>query len=190
MPSTAYDLRYVQAGVEQIENYLLSNDIYRPVGVNAPFGETPYPQLTLGVLLLASQRLRATAILPSQQAEATRLEMALQASRSHWRSAWGKKAAAEFHARLNLWSDFLQDYHKEPAAHYDRYPYEVGRRVVLELLLPETIDLPEAERQLLAALDQALHAIFHPGSFVWEPGLRASFPQETYWYLYGEIPKE
>ena len=53
MPSPEYDLRYLKAGIEQLESYLLSSDVYWSIGTRAPAGETPYPQLTIGGLLLA-----------------------------------------------------------------------------------------------------------------------------------------
>jgi hypothetical protein len=190
MPSFEYDLRYLQAGADQLEDYLLAPDLYWPVGVGAPKGEPPYPQLTLGGLLLARQRLVATAQTPAKQSDLFHLEGQLEALRNRWRTAWGKKARQDFHARLNLWRDFLEEYREKPSAHYDRYAYEVGRRAQLHLLAPETVDLPPAETDTLNGLDKLLRAIFRPGAFVWEMRLTSSFPPTTYWYLYGSLGAE
>ena len=190
MPSYEYDLRYLQAGIDQLEAYLLAEELYWPVGVSAPKGQPPYPQLTPGGLLLARQRLKATTETPAKQAELGRLEGQLDALRGQWRTAWGKKARQDFHARLKLWRDFLEEYREKPSAHYDRYAYEVGRRAQLHLLAPEAIDLPTAETQTLATLDKLLRAVFNPGAFVWEERLASSFPSTPFWYLYGRLGEE
>lgn len=190
MPSFEYDLRYLQAGADQLEAYLLAPDLYWSIGVGAPKGEPPYPQLTLGGLLLARQRLGATAQTPAQQSDLIRLERQLETLSHRWRTAWGKKARQDFHARLKLWRDFIEEYREKPAAHYDRYAYEVGRRAQLHLLAPEAIDLPPAELNALAGLDKLLRAVFIPGGFVWEASLASSFPPDTYWFLYGSLRPE
>jgi hypothetical protein len=190
MPTFAYDLRYLQAGVDQLEAYLLASELYWPIGVNPPRGQPPYPQLTPGGLLLARQRLGAIAETPAQQAELTRLEQRLEALQAHWRMAWGKKASHDFHARLKLWRNFLEEYREKPSAHYDRYAYEVTRRVQLHLLAPEAIDLPLAETQALEGLDQLLRAVFNSGAFVWDEHLAAGFPPAIFWYLYGRLRAE
>lgn len=189
MPSFEYDARFVQAGLDQMESYLLSNDIYRPVGVSAPHGEAPYPQLTLGAVLLSLLRAQATADSSSQNAQLTRLQNELKAWRSKWRAAWERKAEVEFRSRLNLWRDFLEDYRQHPDANYDRYAYEVTRRVMLELLFTEIDELPVPDSQMFSGLDGILRALFLNGNFIWEPVLKTVFPQEKYWYLYGELPQ-
>jgi hypothetical protein len=190
MPSAEYDLRYMQAGIELLEKYLMSGDIYWPIGIGAPNREPAYPQFTLGWLLLARRRAQYTARTPAQQAEFERLKGQLEGTRTRWRAAWGRKARAEFHARLTLWSNFLEEYRKEPAANYDRYPYEVGRRVLLQLLEDEADELPEAEIEMLAGLDLILRAVYSPGAFIWEAELSPGFPDGIFWYLYGSILKD
>ena len=190
MPSYEYDFRYMQAGLDQLEAYLLANELYWPIGVNPPKREPPYTQLTPGGLLLARQRLRASAETLAQQADLARIEQRLEALQAQWRTAWGNKARQDFHARLKLWRDFLEEYREKPSAHYDRYVYEVTRRAQLHLLAFEVIDLPDAETQTLAGLDKLLRAVFNPGAFIWEERLAGSFPPTTFWYLYGSLREE
>ena len=190
MPSFEYDLRYLQAGIDQLEAYLLAKDLYWPVGISAASKETPYPQLTIGGLLLSLKRLQANARSPEQQASLAKVEQQLDTVRTRWRVAWENKAAQDFHARLNLWRDFLEDYSDRPSAHYDRYSYEVGRRVQLALLQDSAGKLPAAEIELLKGLDALLRSVFVPGKFIWDESLASSFPQTDFWYLYGAIKKE
>jgi hypothetical protein len=187
MPTAEYDLRYLKAGVEQLEEYLLSNEIYRPIGIYAPFGEPPYPQMTLGGLLLARLRAQATIQTASQSSELARLSLELESTRTKWRVAWEKKAVAEFRARLNLWRDFLEEYGEDPEANYDRYGYEVGRRVMLQLLSGEVAEVPEVEQEAVSGLDLVLKADFVPGEFIWEAVIEPSFPKKPFWYLHGDL---
>jgi hypothetical protein len=187
MPTAEYDLRFLEAAASQLENYLLSHDLYWPIGVAAPAGTPPYPRMTLGAMHLALLRARARATTPQQQAALEKLSEQIDATRSHWRVAWGKKAAAEFHSRLNLWRDFLEEYRANPDGNADRYRYEVNRRAQLQLLQAEAENIPPAESELFRGLDQLLRSVFTPDGFIWEPELEASFPEGTYWYLYGNL---
>jgi hypothetical protein len=189
MPTPEYDLRYLKAGIEQLESYLFSSDVYWSIGTRAPAGETPYPQLTIGGLLLARLRAQSSIKTSSQQVELEELSGRLNDLRTRWRVAWEGKASKEFPARLNLWKNFLEEYRANPEAQYDRYEYEVTRRVMLHLLDAETENIPKAQRDLLTSLDLLLHTIFVSSKFIWDVSLAASFPQEQYWYLYGRIPK-
>lgn len=189
MPSYSYDTRFLQASLDQLESYLLSDDIYRPVGTTAPHGEAPYPQMTLGAIMVSLRRARQTALTLSQRADIARIENEIETMRNRWRSAWGRKAQAEYRARLNLWRDFLEDYRNHPDANYDRFAYEVTRRVMLDLLSPEANELPQADSQMLSGLDAILQAFFRPGNFVWDEPLEPAFPQKIFWYLYGNLPK-
>jgi hypothetical protein len=189
MPSIEYDLKYIQAGLVDLEGYLLSKELYWPVGATAPAGETHYPRLTLGNLLLARARLSGRELSPEQSSEFERLDQLLQETRQNWKVAWEQKAAKEFSARLRLWRDFINDYRKQPKSNLDRYAYEVNRRVTLQLLTPETAEVPDEETELLNGLDELLRAVFIPGEFVWDGDLKVSFPKNIFWYLYG-MPKE
>ena len=187
MPSAAYDLQYLEAGLAVIEQYLLSPEVYWPIGINAPRGEMAYPQLTLGGMLLAVQRLHASARQPSQQSSLRNASIELDAARQRWPVAWGRKASTEFPLRLNLWRDFLEDYRRKPSTNADRYAYEVSRRVQLQLLQPEADMLQGSYTTLLTSLDRLLKVSLIQGNFIWDPILSPVFPVGTYWYLYGRL---
>jgi hypothetical protein len=189
MPSAEYDLRYLQAGVPVLEDYILSSDLYWPAGVSALFGEPPYPQLTLGGLMLATTRTQAHTLTATQSPQLDSLTAQIATIRSRWRTAWGKKARAEFHWRLNLWRDFLAEYRESPGENFDRYAYEVTRRVQLHLLRLDAEGIPSEEITLLDSLDRLLNAVFQPGEFIWEPELSSGFPTQAFWYLYGKVKK-
>lgn len=188
MPSAEYDLRYVEAGLAAGKDYLLSQDLFGPLDAQPPAGELYYPRLTLGNLLLAMQRLRATC---GSDRELERLRAVLAKKdeiRAQWRVAWERKAAWEFKARLNQWRNFIEEYRQEPEAHADRYGVESRLRVILHLI---EIDLgkveDQAQAELLHSLDLILSKRLTPAGFLWGPELQPAFPLETYWYLYGHL---
>ena len=194
MSKVEYDLRYLKAGVEELEQYLLSSQLYWPVHVVTPTGETPYPRLTPGELLLAREKLITRSLPPGyndemtspMQAKIDRLEGDFEVIRSKWRGNWGKKAAQDFSSRLALWRNFLGDYRKVPDDQAPFYAYEVRTRVILQLLEPEAVGIPAAELDMRTGLDTLLRAILVPGEFIWETALEAGFPKADYWYLYAQ----
>jgi hypothetical protein len=189
MYSAEYDLRFLQAGSKILEDYLLSNDLYWPLGVGAPVGEPPYPQFNLGNLELALTRVQGYRLTPAYQTRLDALMMQINLVRERWRTNWSRKAGAEFHARLNLWRDFLMGYRESPESNYDRYAYEVGRRVQLHLLEEEAESISSDDVRLLDSLDRLLKSAFQPGEFIWEADLSPGFPPQIYWYLYGGVKK-
>ena len=187
MTTFSYEIGYLRAGVSALESYLLSKELYWPLDANALPGERPYPQLTLGGMLLARTRAWAYPLSLSQQAELQYLDEQIEAVKTQWRVAWGKKASRSIQARLKLWRDYLDETIEKPGANADRYAYEVERRVMLHLLSPEVEDLPQAYRDMLTALDLRLRGAFQVGEFIWDPQITAGFPVEEYWYLFGTL---
>jgi hypothetical protein len=187
MPSSEYDLVYFRAGVQVLQEYLLSSEIYWAIGVSPPKGEQPYPQLTLGGLLLARARLMARTLPPDVQSELDSLDATLISIQNQWQVAFGKKAWREYRSRLGLWRDFIEEYRANPENHFDRYVYEVTRRVFLQLLQDYSVDLQNNQLELLRGLDKFLRVVLIDGEFIWEKELTNGFPRQVYWYLYGTL---
>lgn len=186
MISYEYEMRYLQAGVSALEEYLLSDEVYWQIGIRAGPGEPPYPNLDLGNLLLSRARAVALSQHVGQDSRSVELEGKVEANRTRWRVAWERKAARCFAARLNLWRDYLEDYRRDATDNLDRYAYEVRHRVMLHLLQAECGAIRPAEEHLLHALDLLLEAVFIPGTFIWQMELATGFPPEPYWYLWGK----
>ena len=187
IPTAKYDLMYLQSCLEILQDYLLSDDLYWTVRARPPAGDPSFSQMTISSLLLADARLNARSLSWGENAELSKLEEEMEQISSQWRVAWERKSNREFTSRLNLWGNFIDEYRKGPENHYDRYAYEVGRRVMLELLAPFITDASSAELELLRGLDGLLRTIFQPGDFIWAAELIRGFPRETYWYLYGRL---
>ena len=187
MPSANYDLRYLKAAVDLLREYLFSDVIYWQLNISASPGEPAYPSLTLGGLLLAQARTQARLLTPDQQIQFTQLEQKIDQLRTKWRSAWEKKSKNEYHARLNLWRDFMDDYRRNPEDNADRYSYEVTRRVMLQLLGNEIDEIQQPELLLLGGLDGILAGLLTTGEFIWDDELTSGFPRGEYPYLYGNL---
>jgi hypothetical protein len=183
--SADYEIRFLTACLEKLEAYLLSNDIYQALSIRATARHKPYPQFTLGWMLLFQIRAKARALSTAEHAQIDQISVEMDRIRTKWRAAWGRKASQEFSARLNLWRDFLMEFHKNPEGNIDRFEYEVSRRVLLELLQSDADNLISAEVEALQRLDDLLKAIFEADDFIWDQDLRTSFPRSSYWFLYG-----
>jgi len=176
MTTTEKDKAYLEAGIPELGDYLLSKELYWPISTHG----YDLPRLTIGGILLAQARLDAH----GERIES--LVAQLDGVRSRWRVAWETKAGREVGARMRLWSNFLADYRHNPYQHADAYPHEVGYRVMLHLLMAE-LPIPPAEQAALFQLDGTLRASLIPGDFTWDAGLEAGFPRDVYWYLYGKL---
>ena len=170
------DRAYLEAGIPDLENYLLSDELYWPISARG----YDLPRLTIGGILLVQARLEAR----SERIES--LVVRLDGIRSKWRVAWETKAGRGVQARMRLWGNYLSDYRQNHEGQADAYPHNVRYRVMLHLLLAELPTAPPEQKEL-SHLDSLLHVSLIPGDFIWETDLEAGFPREVYWYLYGKL---
>ncbi len=176
MTSAEKDRAYLEAGIPELEDYLLSDELFWPITARS----YDLPRLTIGGLLLSKTRLQAR----GERIEALLTD--LEAVRSKWLVAWETKAGREFQSRFGLWGNYLSDYRQNPEGHADAYPHEVRNRAILQLLQPELPkELPE--REALSPLDSLVRVNLLAGDFIWEPDIQSGFPREEYWFLYGTL---
>jgi len=171
MPNLDQDKRFLEAGISVLPDYLLSKELFYPLGGDLP-------RLTVGNLLLAQLRRRSAGDIEAAEAP-------IESVRGKWRYAWNQKASREIHSRLGLWRNFLNDYRAFPGGNADRFTAEVRNRVILGLLFKETDQT--SERSQLVRMDSRLREGLLPGNFVWENQVEAGFPKPEYWYLYGHL---
>ena len=183
MTSFTYDQQYLQSALDELETYLFSDQVFWPIGVEAPAGQPGYPKLTAANLLLAFTRLAHNANTPAQKATARQLSDRFNALTAHWQSHWQDKLQQEYTSRLRQWSSYLQELDEAPEKYAAYYPTEVRLRLLLDLLAVHSqVDLAK-----IKSLDNLLKQYFILGDFVWEPDSIEIFPQDEYWYLYGSI---
>src|SRR5271157_3136810 len=181
MPTLRDDQAYFQSGIQELEDYLLSKELFWPLS-----GGNDLPRLTIGELLLSRVRLQARATLPKAVADLNKMVAALGEVRSKWPAAWEQKAGLEVQTRIALWRNYLTDYQQAPDQQASVYPREVHGRVMLHLLKSE-FKHPPPEFEVLDVLDPLVKAAWLPGVFIWEMDLVQSFPAAEYWFLFGKL---
>lgn len=182
-----YELKYFSAGVDSLEEYLFSKELYWQLGVVPPRDAPPFPALTLGNILLSRTKALASLDRVEQRDLFELSDQKFQYIHIKWRSAWEKKAEQEIKARLSLWQTFLEEYSNAPSANSDRYPYEVRRRVMITLLADDIGFMASPDQEILAGLDKTLHTMFVPDEFIWESKFAPAFPKDKFPYLYGKL---
>jgi hypothetical protein len=155
---TQKDSQYLSAGVPELESYLLSKELYYPIGSNLP-------QLTLGGILLSLVRMGT---------QAAQFQAQVEAIHSKWRAAWDVKSSREIKARSELWVNYLAEYREDPKSGARLYSQNVRYRTMLSLL-----------GQIEDDSDTFVKSVFKEGKFVWEEECAPNFPHKTFWYLYG-----
>lgn len=185
--SLDHDLGYIQAALDELESYLLSNELFWSLKGFGTAGEPTYPQLTIGGLSLAFARAQTRASHLGAESQVIRFENKLEMLQSQWRLAWNEKATWEFHSRLRQWGTYLNEVKLDPSEYSSYYGYEVRWRVVLALLMPEAARVEPESLDLLTSLDDMLRSRFIPGDFIWDDDLSLGFLVDEYWYLWGNL---
>jgi hypothetical protein len=135
-------------------------------------------------MLIANQRVNDQLLSSTQHSRFLQVQHKIEKVRQKWRTAWQDKAREEFRFRLDLWRNFLDEFRQDPEGNLDRYPYEVNRRVMLEMLSREAEDIPAVQQELLSGLDLVLNGMMEPGEFIWDESLASGFPRTEFPYLY------
>lgn len=177
MHRNEYEKRYVKAGLEQLKPYLLSDELFWNLSLARPEGRPPYPQLTLGNLLLAAHVLRC---LDGQTGELKRMDE----ERREWASAWSAKAAREYAYRLKQWTRSADDFAGSQSISPSALATDIRNRALLELLGEE---LEADERAGLGgpeSVDRRLRSLTQSGEFLWDAELESCFSRERFWFLY------
>ena len=180
-PPPEAEVAWLSAALEELRAFLASPDAFRPLHLPSPdMGE----DLSLGRLLLAVDDLKARegSLTGARRADWDRCRARWEAERGARPAGIEAKARAELPHRLNVWTAYLQDLeqeHAETAA----YPIEVRHRVIIERLLKLT-EAGAAQARLSQA-DSTLRTIFQRGDFVWPAELRETYPEKSFWFLYG-----
>ena len=185
MHQVDYNLSLTEAMLENMEPYLLSEEVYWPVASNSKPGSPPYPRLTLGGFLLTQDELSVQkAVMDLGQTNKFKdLQHRYQGITGKWKSAIERKAAREMMSRRNLWHAYAEELEERGRIPYD-YAREVRNRVMFErltdLLQAEAVDNVENIRKV----DNRFRAVSTPSDFVWEEDLQTIYSKDRFWFLY------
>lgn len=188
--SLARDLNELERMAERLEELLLGDALYLPLGGGFLRGSSP-PQMTIGALLLRRRRLKRLRA-KLKRADGLRLENALAAHedlRREWTLHYERKLAREAGSRLKLMAGFFQDCQEDPSGCASAYPVEALRRTIVSEILIAMDEFAYDSGKVSASLrpvDQALRRILQADDFIWSPPLAAVYPRPDFWWLYGK----
>jgi hypothetical protein len=183
-PST--DLVVAAAMVDELEEYIIDDDLYRTVIVNTPQGQARV-QMTGGNLLTRLYRIDKQR---DQLSAAEVARFALISSRAEeiiysLKTRFNQRLEREMKARLDSLKWYLDEALVEPARGRANYPYEMRNRQHNEEIIKQLGDgMPSDLRAQQEAVDRRLGALRMGSEFVWDASLRDVFPAQPYWYLW------
>jgi hypothetical protein len=182
-----YELEYLHHALEELERYLLSDELFWPVLARPSEGGS-FLKLTVGNLLLSLKKLdtlqQSRKLSRPEEGDLRRIQAEIEATQRRWPVAWEEKAGREFRSRFGQWSHVLSDFKKDFEKQAPYYHSEVRIRVLLALLAKQA---PEQAGYDLVPLDAFLQGLLTPARFIWPPELEGGFPRDDFWFLYGEM---
>ncbi|MCB0107556.1 MAG: hypothetical protein KDE53_16660 [Caldilineaceae bacterium] len=186
----ATDLAVVRAMVEELETYLLADQLYRTITVS--FADGPQNlQMTGADLLTRLRRLRGhwEQLSADEQHELTTLQTKTDAILRRWHGQFQQRLRREIKARLDSLQWFLEDCTTETQRCHIEFPFEMrNRQRIDEALAMLDAPLNEPLQQRLQAIDAQIRRLAPPAPFLWDERLQPIFPKDPYWYLYRRPP--
>lgn len=188
MPKLAGELLVAQAMAQELPDYLLGDRLFRQIVVRTPSG-TQQPKMTLGSLLSRFQLLGhfASSLEAGQQQQLSAVAAAIEDNRRIYRAQWVGFIQKELRSYLDSWRWYVDECVRRGGC-ASTYPGEVWIRTRLALLLEEAASLGMTiltEQGHLRRLDSQLRSMWREGSFLLEDAVRALYPMDRYWWLYG-----
>lgn len=182
----AVDLAILQAMTEELEAYIVNDDLYRTVIMRTPTGDRKLT-MTGASLLSILHRLEADRdrLGPEQQAQLDAVAAQARETIASLRSRFNDRLVREMKARLGGLQWYLDDCAADRGRCRSNYPFEVRNRQRIEEVLKAVGDaIPDALMAQLRVVDGTIRQNARPGDFVWDEQLERVFPRNPYWYLY------
>jgi len=182
----AVDLAIAQAMADELEEYLINDDLFRPVVAHMPVGDMRLT-MTGASLLSRLHRLAADrdALTLEQQQQLDALQAQVAATVNSLKTRFHERLQREMKARLNSLQWFLDDCAEGVQSCKANFPFEMRHRQRIEEILKELgDDVPAELMKRLQSIDQRIQRLARPSDFIWDPELEHVFPRVPYWYLY------
>lgn len=180
------DLAVVEAMVQHLEDYIIREDLYQTVFAATPRGDQSL-QMTGGDLLTRLYRLQhlQDELSTEQSVRVETLRSTAEATFKSLRTRFHDRLKVELKSRLNSISWFLDECAGDAQRRRVEYPFEIRNRQRIEEILKRIgDDLDETLLNHLRSIDKRIRSATQAGEFVWDPKLKAAFPNAPYWYLY------
>lgn len=186
MHPTEATLQYFANMLSELEQYLLSPELYWPLSSRT--ASPTQDRLTLGNILLSLDKINAVQQTwdAQQNSMFRKSNIVWEQFLVKWKSAIERKAEHEMSSRTKLWHSYLSDLEAGQGAAFE-YRREVRNRVIIERLFDLGISR-DPWKDELQHLDMLTRSLVHPAEFMWPPALQGQYPQKQYWFLY-RIPR-
>jgi len=165
------DLHYIKNSADELENFLLSNDVIRNL---------PDLSLSAGGLMLAQKRLQSA----NMGGEAAESWQQIEQIRGHWKAAWANKCQQEVRMRMRLWGDFILGLSHDGNEPSSAYRHQVRNRVIMQLIEDTHPEKVVEFEESIQRKDKLLIKYSADNDFIWEDEIKDGFPKEKFWYLY------
>lgn len=180
------DLDVVQAMVEELEDYLIKDELYRTIIVRTPTGDQKI-LMTGGDLLTRMRRLTGErSLLTSEQR--TRFDVLHEQAEAiiyGLRTRFRQRLLREMKARLDSLGWFLDDCRGDLQRCRTNFPFEMRNRQRIEEILERVGDeVPDELKRRLQEIDHRVRQYAVAAPFIWDKRLESVFPRRPYWYLY------
>ena len=180
------DLKEVKAMVENLVPYIYEDELYGKINTDSA-------RLTPGSILLRLRRLGTLRdkMNATQAAQYEKLNAQNEAVRKEWGVAYGKKMVKEAESRLRDLQTYIKECREDAKLCASAYNPEALRRTkVAELMagLPADVD-QSALKASVSSVDGGLRRNIRETPFIWSQSLQSTYPQDTFWWLYGRPPQ-
>lgn len=180
------DLQVGDAMTNSMSTYLDSTAVYYPL-VTATF-----PKLTLGGYLMRQHRLLAVKeqLSVADKDHLEKMIFEFQQTINSRVVRVEQKGQEEARIRVRQWEQAITELQETPESDIAYYPTTVENRVMLAALLSHLQQKPyQFDNDLVtdtAVVDQKLQTIWQAGEFIWPQVWQSAYPQNNYWWLYGQ----
>ncbi|MBP7960726.1 MAG: hypothetical protein KBG20_11840 [Caldilineaceae bacterium] len=186
----AVDLAVVQAMAEELEDYLVKDELFRQLTVRTPAGDQR-PQMSGSDLLVRLHRLHGEqgSLTPAQRAALDQVQTSIDATIHSLRTRFVERLERDMKSRLNSLRWYIDDCRQNRNRCRSEYPFEIRNRQRIEEILKflgKTLDATLAAQ--LNQIDERIRYMIVAGEFIWDQRLQPLFPKNVYWYLY-VLPK-
>lgn len=180
------DLVIVEAMAEELEAYIVANELYRTLSLRTAEGNQTI-QMTGADLLTRLYRLQGerNRLSAPDQVRLDTVQTSVDNTIYSLRNRFQERLQREIKARLDSLNWFLDDCQADRQRCRVEFPFEMrNRQRIEEALKMMSYQLPEAQQSFLRQIDARIRQVALPGEFLWDERWKAIFPPQPYWYLY------
>ena len=180
------DLEIAEAEVAELEDYIISDELYRTVIVRGASGDENI-RMTGGDMLARLHRLQGEReiLTAEQQARLDAAQRKADTTIYSYKTRFHERLYREVKARLDSLRWFLTECSDDPRRCRTEFPFEMRNRQRIEEILKQVGDsLPQDLAESLRGVDRRIRMIAQGSEFIWDPRVKHIYPPDRYWFLY------